>query len=112
MNLQAVRSIDPPQWRPARGSQCERILAVLLDGEAHLVSEIHSLAGFSRLNSRVSELRKHGWLIESFHNGKGGSEGYGYQLITSAGADSIPESASGSPTSTCPTTPAVQLELA
>jgi hypothetical protein len=65
-------------------SQSARILAVLADGNPHLVSEIHARAGYSRLNSRVAELRTRGYVIESFHvGGKTGSEGYGYSLVSS-----------------------------
>ena len=64
-------------------SQNSRILDVLADGEPHSVREIHAIAGFSRLNSRVSELRKHGYAIECFHvPGKTGSDGYGYRLLS------------------------------
>lgn len=45
-------------------SQCADILAVLADGEWHTVADIHRRAGFSRLNSRVSELRDRGHHIE------------------------------------------------
>lgn len=67
-------------------SQCAAILAVLEDGKPHLVSEIHARAGYSRLNSRVADLRKRGYDIQSFHlAGKTGSEGYGYQLCAGDG---------------------------
>lgn len=75
-------------------SQCDRILLVLKDGEPHLVSEIHQRAGYSRLNSRVADLRKRGYDIQSYHlAGKTGSEGYGYQLY--AGDSSLPSSSDG-----------------
>lgn len=41
-------------------SQCDRILAVLADGCEHEMRDIHRVAGFCRLNSRVSELRSRG----------------------------------------------------
>lgn len=60
-----------------RESQNDRILAVLRhanwyaltahgnDGHRWLTTaEIHRRAGFSRLNSRIAELRKRGYLIE------------------------------------------------
>lgn len=75
-------------------SQCDRILSVLRDGNPHLVSEIHARAGYSRLNSRVAELRKRGYDIRSFHlAGKSGSEGYGYQLCAGEGSSPHPSGA-------------------
>jgi hypothetical protein len=64
-------------------SQAARILEVLDDERWHTVAEIHRRAGYSRLNSRVSELRnKHGHAIECRHvKGKTGTEGYEYRLI-------------------------------
>lgn len=44
-------------------SQASRILDVLKDGKSHSVPEIHRRAGTSRLNSRVSDLRKQGYNI-------------------------------------------------
>jgi hypothetical protein len=64
-----------------RQTQGERILRVLSDGAWHTTSEIHRRAGFSRLNSRVSELRKRGALIECQHlPGRGsGPRAYRYR---------------------------------
>jgi len=45
-------------------SQCAAILEVLADGEWHTVADIHRRAGYSRLNSRVSELRDRGHVID------------------------------------------------
>jgi hypothetical protein len=57
--------------RPARRSQCSLIAAVLADREWHTTSEIHRACGFSRLNSRIAELRsthsRWGMLIECRH---------------------------------------------
>lgn len=64
-------------------SQTDRILSVLQDRQPHLVSEIHERAGYSRLNSRISDLRKRGYMIECFKvPHKIGSEGYGYTLVS------------------------------
>lgn len=49
---------------PPRESQNDRILAVLRDGEWWSTEQIHRRAGFSRLNSRIAELRKRGHVIE------------------------------------------------
>jgi hypothetical protein len=51
-------------------------MAVLKDGAWHTAAEIHQRAGFSRLNSRISELRKKGHAIEHRTTGVGaaGSE--------------------------------------
>ena len=45
-------------------TQNARILRALADGRWTTVSEIHRRAGTSRLNSRISELRLHGYEIE------------------------------------------------
>ena len=45
-------------------TQNARILRALADGRWTTVSEIHRRAGTSRLNSRISELRGHGYEIE------------------------------------------------
>lgn len=45
-------------------SQNARILSVLRDGRPHTTAEIHATAGFSRLNSRINELRGRHYVIE------------------------------------------------
>jgi hypothetical protein len=63
-------------------SQNARILRALSDGRWHTVANIHRKAGTSRLNSRVSELRKQGYEIE--HETvpeKTGSLGHKYRLL-------------------------------
>ena len=59
-------------------SQNDRILAVLQDGKIHEMRDIHREAGFCRLNSRISELRKRGHVIECQR--EGGL--YLYRLVT------------------------------
>ena len=49
---------------PRVGSQSSRILDALKDGKWTSINEIHRRAGTSRLNSRVSDLRKQGFKIE------------------------------------------------
>ncbi len=65
-------------------SQNSDILAYLSDGEWKTVAEIHRACGFSRLNSRISELRARGHDIECEHiRGAGtGSHAYRYRLAT------------------------------
>jgi hypothetical protein len=65
-------------------SQCSRVLAVLADGRSHTVAEIHSRAGFMRMNSRVAELRSRGYDIRCSHiEGAGrGPEAYAYTLVS------------------------------
>lgn len=64
-------------------SQCAAILEVLSDGEPHTVREIHERAGYSRLNSRVSELRTRGHNIVCRHvPGCRGTDAYEYRLAT------------------------------
>lgn len=61
-------------------SQCDRILDALRHGGWMTTAAIHREAGFSRLNSRVSELRKRGYVIEHEHvPGKTGSKGSRYR---------------------------------
>ena len=59
-------------------SQSDRILAVLADGREHEMRDIHREAGFCRLNSRISELRKRGHVIECRREGAD----YIYRLVT------------------------------
>lgn len=65
--------------------QCARVLEVLADGQSHSVTEIHRLAGTMRLNSRVSELRKHlrerGETIICTRAGGLGPDSYLYTLV-------------------------------
>lgn len=64
-------------------SQNARVLAVLSDGLPHSCAEIHRRAGFSRLNSRVAELRsKLGLQIVCEHVGGTGPEAFEYTLLT------------------------------
>jgi biotin operon repressor len=46
------------------GSQNERILSALASGQWMTTAGIHRKAGMSRLNSRISELRRRGFRIE------------------------------------------------
>jgi hypothetical protein len=72
------------------GSQNARILRALADGSWHSVANIHRKAGTSRLNSRVSELRKYGYVIE--HDtvpGKVGSLGHRYRLLNPPSATEL-----------------------
>lgn len=61
------RNAIPQRGRPLkRESQCDRILAALRYRRDWLTTrEIHRAAGFSRLNSRIAELRKRGYRIET-----------------------------------------------
>ncbi len=96
-------------------SQCSDILVVLADGKPHSVAEIHNRAGFSRLNSRVAELRSRGYDIHhSLIGGTRQTERHIYRLISSpaSGRDEVAaETATGSPVSPPPGEPAQQLDL-
>ena len=61
-------------------SQNDRILAVLKDGREHEMRDIHRIAGFCRLNSRISELRSRGHVISCRREGGN----YFYQLAVGA----------------------------
>lgn len=81
-----------PALKPARGSQCARVLAVLQDGRPHTVPEIHDRAGTMRLNSRIAELRKRGHNIICEHTpGETGAGAYSYRLITGPLSPGRPE---------------------
>lgn len=72
------------------GSQNARILRVLAKGKWVTVSEIHRRAGTSRLNSRVSELRKQGYEIEHMKvAGKAGALGHRYRLLNPPSATEL-----------------------
>lgn len=63
-------------------SQCDLIAAVLADGQPHTAAEIHERCGFSRLNSRIAELRsRRGLNIECRHVAGVGSAAYEYRLV-------------------------------
>lgn len=65
-----------------QGSQNARILGSLANGRWHTTARIHREAGTSRLNSRISELRNYGYVIE--HEkvpGKTGPRGHRYRLL-------------------------------
>lgn len=78
-----------PNARDGRGrvrkpSQCDLILSVLRDGQWHTAAEIHDRCGYSRLNSRISELRDRGHNIppcEHIDGAGTGPEAYRYRLI-------------------------------
>lgn len=69
-------------------SQTARIMDVLGDGNPHSVREIHALAGTSRLNSRIADLRPRvraaGFDIVCEHVGGTGPDAYHYQLVEAA----------------------------
>jgi hypothetical protein len=75
------------------GSQTSRILAVLWDRREHSVPEIHRRAGTSRLNSRISDLRRQGYVIECRRRPhRKGASSYAYQLLVSPpGVQAPPE---------------------
>lgn len=69
--------------RPRKPSQCDLILRVLRDGAWHSAAEIHQRCGYSRLNSRIAELRRRGHNIPPARRveGASGPEAYEYRLI-------------------------------
>lgn len=112
----SVRDAYGNPRRPHRLSQCEKILRVLESGPA-TASEIHHIAGYSRLNSRVSELRKRGYVITCEYVGGSGADAYLYTLCS--GEPCVPPLATaGSATEpgaadypTCPSASPEQLSL-
>lgn len=101
-----VYSVAPEQrdgsGRAKKPSQCDQILAVLRDREWHTTAEIHRRCGFSRLNSRISDLRKRGHVIDSdrIEGVPIGPDAYKYLLVATSEevardcADSLPGPAS------------------
>ena len=90
--------------------QCGRVLEVLADGQSHSVTEIHQRAGTMRLNSRVSELRRHlkeeGQTIVCTRAGGTGPDSYLYTLVPLREAEpSFRDSASRSETQVAPSPP-------
>lgn len=80
-----------PKGRLTPGSQTSRILAVLWDGRPHSVAEIHRRAGTSRLNSRISDLRRMGCEIEMTRRpGRKGAQGYVYRLVAEPATIEMP----------------------
>jgi hypothetical protein len=78
--------------RRGRTTQCDLIARVLADGGWHTTAEIHRRCGFSRLNSRVAELRKRGMTIECRHvDGQHtGPNAFAYRLVvTPEAADAL-----------------------
>lgn len=89
--------------RPARFSQCAKILRALEMGGWWTTRELYEHVGGCVLHSRVAELRKRGFLIEhEYVPGKSGSEGSKYRLAPSsspAGAEPTPLSPAPAPLS-------------
>lgn len=86
-----------PALTPARGSQCAKILAALKTGPK-TAAEIHQLCGFSRLNSRIAELRKRGHEITCERGSGTGPAAYLYTLVLPHGAGApLPSSAPARP---------------
>lgn len=89
-------------------SQSSRILDFLSDGRARTVREIHAACGFSRLNSRVAELRSRGHNIVCERvTGETGSDGFTYQLVGALAAPPAPSpspirGADGAASAPCP----------
>lgn len=71
-------------------SQSADLLALLSDGQPHEMRDIHRAIGFCRLNSRVSELRGRGHLIEC---DKSGGQ-YVYRLLSRPLAETAQEEGS------------------
>lgn len=63
-------------------SQAARILRALSDGRWHSSAAIHRKVGTTRLNSRISELRKRGYEIEHERVKGRGPFGHRYRLAT------------------------------
>jgi hypothetical protein len=67
------------------GSQNERILDCLRDGKPWTTAGIHRHAGTSRLNSRISELRKHYRIEHKRVNGPTETRSHTYQWLDAPG---------------------------
>jgi biotin operon repressor len=85
------------------GSQNALIVAALeANGGWMSTAQIHRAAGFSRLNSRIAELREYGYEIPSRHvEGKVGPHGHEYRLVATPRAERTNDTeATAAPTST------------
>lgn len=93
--------------RPRKPSQCDRILRVLRDGNWHSAAEIHQRCGYSRLNSRISELRRRGHNILPSRRveGASGPEAYEYRLIVDAFEETARIAREPLPTTALPPSP-------
>jgi len=68
-----------------RRTQCDLIAAVLADGGWHTTAQIHHRCGFSRLNSRISELRKRRSMVIECRHVDGehtGPNAFEYRLVS------------------------------
>jgi hypothetical protein len=80
------------------GSQNARLLETLRAGPA-TNREIHLHAGHMIVNSRVAELRAHGYRIVCEHTGGKGADAYRYSLLSEPGIPTDRPSAPGSESS-------------
>lgn len=81
------------------GSQNARLLDVLRRGPA-TNRQIHEQAGHMIVNSRVAELRAHGYEIECEHVGGHGAAAFVYTLVNdSSGEGAVSDSGRGRPAS-------------
>lgn len=84
------------QGRARRPSQCDRLLSILADGRWHNSADLHRQV-FCVLHSRISELRRRGYVIERRGQGAG-AEHYDYRLVehveASEAACPLPQAAS------------------
>jgi hypothetical protein len=60
-------------------TQCERILAVISDGREHTAAELYRTGCV--LHSRISDLRKRGYVIELSRADGVGAESFLYKLV-------------------------------
>lgn len=119
---QVYRLVPAPGERSgkaARRSQCDLIADVLFDGLPHSTSEIHRRCGFSRLNSRVAELRRRRGMLIVCEHVDGAVSGPDAQTYTFVGFkpgfgpwfETSSETDGGSaPASVSPDVPATQLD--
>lgn len=70
--------------RPGRFSQADKLLRILEDGEWHTTRELLREVPCI-VHSRISELRKFGWLIEHETTGSG-ADGSRYRLVGAVAA--------------------------
>lgn len=103
--IHASRRLGPDGVRP--GTQTASIIDALeyLGGRGS-TRQIHQLVGPMRLNSRVAELRRRGFVIQCHHVGGRGTDAYEYELVSkpappvetskeaAPGARSLPETGS------------------
>lgn len=69
-------------------SGCDRVLRMLSDGEWHTSAELYRFTACI-VHSRISDLRRHGHIIDKRHVKGRGAESIEYRLVSSDAAATV-----------------------